>query len=174
MYQYACMCAQLLQSYPTLCDPWTIARQAPQSMEFSSQEYWSELPFPPPGDLSDPGIKPWSPALQADSLLSEPPGKSLDKTVCVWGWWESGVCAGMCFPGGATGKESTCQCRRCRFPGLGRYPRGGKWQHTPVFLPEKSYGQKILAGYSLRDPKESDMTDAYTHTFNFKNLCLAK
>jgi len=42
---------------------------------FSRQEYWSGLPFPPPGDLPDPGIKPRSPALQADSLPSEPPGK---------------------------------------------------------------------------------------------------
>ena len=45
-------------------------------MEFSRQEYWSGLPFPSPGDLSDPGIKPGSPALQADSLLSGPPRKS--------------------------------------------------------------------------------------------------
>ena len=44
-------------------------------MDFSKQEYWSELPFPPPGDLSDPGIKPKSTALQAGSLLSEPPRK---------------------------------------------------------------------------------------------------
>ena len=44
-------------------------------MEFSSQEYCSGLPFPSPGDLPDPGIEPWSPALQADALLSEPPGK---------------------------------------------------------------------------------------------------
>jgi len=44
-------------------------------MEFSRQEYWSGLPFPPPGDLPNPGIKPGSPAFQADSLLSEPPGK---------------------------------------------------------------------------------------------------
>ena len=47
-------------------------------MGFSRQEYWSELPFPPPGDLPDPGVEPESlvsPALQADSLLSEPPGK---------------------------------------------------------------------------------------------------
>ena len=43
-------------------------------MEFSRQEYWSGLPFPSPGDLTDPGIKPESPALQADALLSEPPG----------------------------------------------------------------------------------------------------
>ena len=54
---------------------WTVARQAPLSMGFSSQEYWSGLPFPSPEDLPDPGIKPGSPTLQADSLLSEPPGK---------------------------------------------------------------------------------------------------
>ena len=45
------------------------------SMEFSRQEYWSRLPFPSPGDLPNPGIEPRSPALQADCLLSEPPGK---------------------------------------------------------------------------------------------------
>ena len=44
---------------------------------FSKQEYWSELPFPPQGDLQDPGIEPGSPTLQADSLMSEPPGKPL-------------------------------------------------------------------------------------------------
>ena len=49
------------QSCPTLCDPeWTVAYQAPLSMEFSKQEYWSEEPFPTPGDLPDPGIKPMS------------------------------------------------------------------------------------------------------------------
>ena len=50
--------------------PWTIAYQAPPSMGFSRQEYWSGLPFPSPGDLPDPGIKPRSPALQADALGS--------------------------------------------------------------------------------------------------------
>ena len=55
--------------------PQIVAHQAPLSMEFSRQEYWSGLPFPTPGDLPDPGIKPGSPALQADSLPSEPPGK---------------------------------------------------------------------------------------------------
>ena len=54
--------------------PWTVAYQA-SSMGFSRQEYWSGLPFPSPGDLPDPGIKPRSPALQADVLLSEQPGK---------------------------------------------------------------------------------------------------
>ena len=55
--------------------PWTVAHQAPPSMGFSRQEYWSGLPFPSPGDLPDPGIKPRSPTLQADALTSEPPGK---------------------------------------------------------------------------------------------------
>ena len=66
----------ITQSCPTLCDPMDIALQAPLSMGFSRQEYWSRcVPCPPPGDLSNPGIEPRSPALQADSLLSEPPGK---------------------------------------------------------------------------------------------------
>ena len=55
--------------------PWTVAYQSSQSMEFSRQEYWSGLPFPSPGDLPDPGIEPGSPALPADTLPSEPPGK---------------------------------------------------------------------------------------------------
>ena len=55
-------------------NPWTIAYQALLSMGFSRQEYLNGLPFPSPGDLPDPGIEPGSPALQADSLPSEPPG----------------------------------------------------------------------------------------------------
>ena len=54
---------------------WTVARQAPLSMEFSRQEYWSGMLFPSLRDLPDPGVEPRSPALQADSLLSESPGK---------------------------------------------------------------------------------------------------
>ena len=53
--------------------PWTVAYQASPSMGFSRQEYQSGLPFPSPGDLPDPGIKPGSPELQADALPSEPP-----------------------------------------------------------------------------------------------------
>ena len=55
--------------------PWTVAQQAPLSMEFFRQEYWSGLPFPSPGDIPDPSIKPPSPELQADALPPEPPGK---------------------------------------------------------------------------------------------------
>ena len=64
--------AQPSQHFAT---PWTVARQAPLSMEFSRQEYWSGLPFPPPGDLLDPGSKHGSPPVQVDSLPCEPPGK---------------------------------------------------------------------------------------------------
>ena len=55
----------------TLATLWTVAFQAPLSMGFSRQEYWSGLPFPSPGDLPDPGIEPRSPTLQVDSLLNE-------------------------------------------------------------------------------------------------------
>ena len=58
--------------------PWTVADQALPPMGFSKQKYWSGVPFPSPGDLPDPGVEPGSPALQADALLSEPPGKPLD------------------------------------------------------------------------------------------------
>ena len=61
-------CAQLFAT------TWTVAHQAPLSMGFPKQEYWSGLPFPSPGDLPDTGIEPESPALQADSLPSEPLG----------------------------------------------------------------------------------------------------
>ena len=55
--------------------PWTLAYQAPPSLGFSRQEYWSGSPFPSPGDLPNPGIEPGSPVLKADTLPSEPPGK---------------------------------------------------------------------------------------------------
>ena len=61
-----------IQLFVTL---WTVAYQAPPSMEFSRQEYWSGLPFPFPGDLPDPGLEPGFPSLQADALPSELPGK---------------------------------------------------------------------------------------------------
>ena len=66
----------LAQSCLTLCDPRTAACQAPQSRGYwTRQEYWRGLLFPSPRDLSNSGIEPRSPALQVDSLLSEPPGK---------------------------------------------------------------------------------------------------
>ena len=81
---YACMlsCFSHVQFCETL---WTVACQAPLSVGFSRQEYWSGLPFPSPGDLPDPGIKLRSPTLQADSLLSELPGKPIQTTICGTG-----------------------------------------------------------------------------------------
>ena len=67
--------AQLLSWVQLFSTPWTEAHQDPLSMEFSKQEYQSGLSCSASGDLLNPGIKPWSPALQADSLPSEPPGK---------------------------------------------------------------------------------------------------
>ena len=72
------LCMLVTQLCPTLCDPWPVARQAPLSMESPRQEYWSALPFPSPGNLSDRGTETTSPALQADSLLFEPPGKQIN------------------------------------------------------------------------------------------------
>ena len=71
------------KSCPILVTPWTIACQGPLSTGFSRQEYWSGLPFPSPGDLSDPGIKPRSPALRADSLQTELPGKPQSEGLSV-------------------------------------------------------------------------------------------
>ena len=73
---YVYVCILVTQSCLTLCTPWIAVRQAPLSMEFSRQEYWSGLPFPSPGDLSDPGIEPASPALAGGQFFTtEPPRK---------------------------------------------------------------------------------------------------
>ena len=70
-----CLCAQSFSYVQLFVTPWTVAQQAPLSMGFSKQWYWSGLPFPSPGDLPDPGIEPGSPALQADSLPTKLQGK---------------------------------------------------------------------------------------------------
>ena len=71
-----CVGSVLVAQSCLFATPCMVARQAPLSMELSRQEYWSGLSFPSPRDLLDPGIELGSPALQADSLLSEPPGKT--------------------------------------------------------------------------------------------------
>ena len=68
------------KSCPALAIPWTVAHQAPLSMGFSRQEYWSGLPFPSPGDLPQKGIKPMSPALAGRFFTSEPHGKPAKKS----------------------------------------------------------------------------------------------
>ena len=75
MYPITNMKVKSLSRVRLFATPWTVAYQASLSMGFSRQEYWSGLPFPSPGDLPDPGTEPGSPALEADILTSEPPGK---------------------------------------------------------------------------------------------------
>ena len=70
-----CMCHSAVSD--SLVIPWTVAGQAPLAMGFPRQEYWSGLPLPSPGALAHPEMEPRSPALQADSLPSEPPGKPM-------------------------------------------------------------------------------------------------
>ena len=70
------VCVLVLSCVWLFAIPWTVGWQAPLFIGFFRQEYWSRLPFPSPGDLPNTGIEPESPALQADSLLSEAPGKS--------------------------------------------------------------------------------------------------
>ena len=70
-----CVCAQSLSQVQLFATPWTVAQQAPLSIGFSRQEYWSGLPCLPPGDLSDPGIETTSPALAGGFFTTEPPGE---------------------------------------------------------------------------------------------------
>ena len=72
---------EFLLQYDSFMTPWTVSNQDPLSTGFFSQKLGSGLPFPSPGDLPDPGIEPGSPALQADSLPSELPGKPLKSPV---------------------------------------------------------------------------------------------
>ena len=81
----------MLSHVQLFATPWTVARQAPPSMGFPRQEYWRGLPFPPPGDLPNPGIKPVSPALAGGFFTTEPPEKPLlshfsHVQLCVTPW----------------------------------------------------------------------------------------
>ena len=85
--------------------PWTVAHQAPLSMGFPRQEYWSGLPFPPPGDLPNPGIEPESPSLQADSSPTEPP--------------ENPPYVGISLPPGVHSLQHLAHSLCCSFYGFG-------------------------------------------------------
>ena len=121
----------------SLWPPRTIARQVPWPMQFSRQEYWSGLPFPPPGDLPDPGIKPGFPASPSWQRIL---------------YWLS--CLGRGFPAGSDGKESGCNST----PGSGRSPGGGHGNPLQYFCLENSHGQRSLAGYNPWGCKQSDTT----------------
>ena len=144
---------------------------------FSRQEYWSGLPCPPPGDLPNPGIKPRSPALKADSSPSESPGKPfhignyivLSRVPCAF----QQILIGYLFYIQASQvalvvKNPPCECRRhkrCGFnPWIRKIPQKREWQPTLVFLPGKSHRQRSLVGCSPQGPTESDATEATWHT----------
>ena len=125
-----------VQLFETL---WAVASQAPLSSGFSRKEYWSELPFPPPGDIPDPGIEPVS--------LTPPDCRQVLHHLSQ-----------QRSPGGSSGRERSCQCRNCKRrgfdPWMGKILWRRGWQPTPVFLPGESHGQRRLSGYSPWGRKE--------------------
>ena len=131
------------QSCPTLVTPWTVACQAPLSMESSKQEYWNGFQFLTPGDLPDSGIEHVSLALA---------GRFFTTSVTMTAWQKSIIPRWQGFE-----------------PWVGKIPWKKKCQPTPVFLPEASHGQKSLAGYCPWGCKELDMTEWLTISLNPKN-----
>ena len=142
---------------------WTTPCQAPLSMGFTRQEYWSGLPFPSPGDLPDPGLEPaslTSPALAGGFFTTRAMWEAhiLRYNMRNLSFWD------LDFPGGNSGKEPSCQWRSLNrqgfYPWARKIPWRRKWQPTPVFLPGKVHGQRSLVGYSPWGHKEPDMPDA--------------
>ena len=111
-----------------------------------AQEYWSGQSIPSPGDFSGPGIKPGSPALQANSLPAELPGKPSNLTTKSLGRELQ-----RNFPGGSDGKKSVCNVGdlgSIRFdPWIRKIPWRRKWQPIPVFLPGEFHGQRHCFAY---------------------------
>ena len=146
---------------------------SPPGSSIPRQEYWSGLPFSSPGDLPNPGIKPRFPALQADALTSEPPGKQSGvglknfhftpniqiylPFLCTFLYVNGRVLIPLprsmlwippltsCFPGGSEVKASAWNVGDLgSIPGPGRFPWRRKWQPTPVLLPGESHGWRSL------------------------------
>ena len=139
----------VVQSCLTLCDPMDCSPLGSSVHGFSRQEYCNGLPCPPPGDLPNPGIEPMSPALQEDSLPSEPPGLGFTFLFIYFLYIYIYIYG---FLGGASGKEPTCQCRRQKRrqfnPRVRKTPRSRKGHRPPALLPVESHGQKNPVGYS--------------------------
>ena len=133
---------------------WTIAHQAPLSMGFFRQKYWSGLSCPPPGDLSPPGTEPAS--LESPALI----GRFFTTNIPKLG-----------FPGSSAVKNPPAM-QEMRVQSLGQEdPLGGGMQPTPVFLPGGSHGQRSLVGYRPWGCKELDMTEATEHPYDNPEGC---
>ena len=125
--------AKSLNSVQLFATPWAVAYQAPQSMEFSRQEYWSGLPFPSQGDLPNPGIEPSLPhCRQMLSLVAQ------------------------------TVKNPPAMKETGFNPWVGKIPWKRELLPTLVFWPGEFHGQKILAGYSPWGHNELDMAFTFT------------
>ena len=136
--------------------PWTVAYQAPQSMGFSRQEYWSGLPFPSQGELPDPGIESWSPALQADALPFEPPRKPY-----------KGNFINMGFAVVSDSKESSCNAGDSgSSPGLGRSPWEGNGYPLQYSCLEESTDREVQWA-TVHGVAELDMTKWLTLSLFF-------
>ena len=141
--------------------PWTVACQAPLSMEFLRQEYWSGLPFPSQEALPNPGMEPTSPALAGRYQLSQQESPF---------WFLVTVFSiGLGLPRWLRQERICLQCGRPEFdPWIGKISWRRTWQPTPIFLPGESHEQRILAGYGpwgcRESHKDTHNMQEYTHT----------
>ena len=169
-----CQPVKLLSRVWLFAIPWIVAYQAPPSMEFSRREYWSGLPFPSPGDLPDPGIKPTSPALQADTLPPELPGKyiiilDMKRDSAILLTWLKRVESRV---GGSDGQESACNAGDLdSFPGLHRSPGGEHGNPLQNSCLENPPGQRSLASYSPWGHKESNRTERLNRAHLGCSMC---
>ena len=142
----------------------TAVHQAPLSMGFSRQEFWSGLPLPPPGHLPDPGIK-------STSLTTPESAREFFTTSTSWELFLLSDIrqrkTSISFPDGSVVKNLPLMQETWRHwfdPWVRKNPWRRKWQHIPVFLPGKSHGQR-----SLGVTKELDMTEQLKkNTWNLK------
>ena len=149
------LCSGLFTHIPLCWTPWTVACQAPLSMGFSRQEYWNGLPYPYPGNLSNPGIECESPELQANSLSSEPPGKPQgDKNPFPFG----------CLPLGNS--ESFLPKWEMTFYITSTVKWKRKWQPTPVLLSGTSHDRRAWKAtvYGVAQSQTQLSTHTPTHS----------
>ena len=159
------MCVKSLSGVRFFVTPWTVAHQAPLSMVFSRQEYWSGLPCPPPGDLPDPGMGPRSPSLQANSLPSGPPGKPQRSyaVLCLVAQLCAILCDPMdCSPPGSS-VHGILQARKLEWVTTS-CSRGFSWPRDPIRVSWVSCLAGILYHWATWEAPTSFLTRDNLHT----------